>query len=78
MAPNYRVYIPDKNGKLKDITFSKENPIPLELLLAANVGKSIALHLAEALEKDWVWNENYPKKIVMMIAELVGEAMETE
>ena len=78
MSPDYRVYTPDERGDLKDITFSQENSVPLELLLAANVGKTIALYLAKALEKEWVWNESYPKKIVTMIAELVGEAMKTE
>lgn len=75
---DYRVYSPDERGEFKDVTFSKANPVPLELLLGANVGKSIALYLAKALEKDWIWNENYPEKIVALIAELVTEAMTTE
>lgn len=75
---NYRVYERDEEGNLKDVTFSDKNPVPLELLLAMSVGKKIATYLARALEKDWVWNENYPKKIAAMIAELVGEAITTE
>lgn len=75
---NYRAYEPDEEGNLKDVTFSDKNPVPLELLLAMNVGKKIALYLAAALEKDWVWNENYPKKVAALIAELVGEAISTE
>ena len=74
-TPNYRIFVRDKEGKLKDITFSRNNPIPLELLVGANVGKFIALHLARVLEKDWVWNETYPKKVIMMIAKLVTEAI---
>jgi len=73
---DYRVYALDKNGKLRDVTFSGE--FPSELITAMNVGKTICLYLAKALGKNWVWNENYPKEIVKRVAELVAEAMKAE
>lgn len=78
MTPDYRVYTIDEQGKTKEVTFSQENPIPLEILTAMNTAKTIALYLAKALEKNWEWNKNYPEKILKAIAELVGEAMKTE
>lgn len=75
---NYRVLMPDEKGELKDVTFSEKNPLPLEVLLSINVGRNIATYLAKTLEKDWVWNENYPEKIVRMIARLVGEALKAK
>lgn len=72
---DYRVYVLDEDGKVKDVTFRGD--LPLELIKGMNIGKSICLYLAKALEKDWVWNENYPETIATKTAELVVEAMGT-
>jgi len=40
-----------------------------------SIGRAIAEFLANKLNKDWVWNENYPRGIAEEIAELVAHAI---
>jgi len=72
---NYRVFKLDEDGELRDVTETSENPIPMDMVRAMNVGKEICLILAKGLGKDWDWNKNYPKDVIEKVAELVAYAL---
>jgi len=74
VTPDYRVYA-FKDGKPVDVTGTPECPVPKELIIAMNATKAICLLLATMLDKDWRWNENYPRDIVRAAADLVAKAM---